>query len=144
LYFLEDDTISVIEPPVENSGISQGVLVKRQKLAKDSGEYFTPKDFNIAQNVTFYGKTFRIVSCDKFTQNYMTKVGIALNPSEPMPADKHQESRVRVQRVISATPLKKDKLVGFLEKDRMVLRFYCAWDDRVSKFGELREFVMLF
>lgn len=68
LYFLEDGSISVIEPPVENSGISQGVLIKRQKLAKDSGDFYSPPDFNIAKDITFFGKTFRLVSCDKFTQ----------------------------------------------------------------------------
>jgi hypothetical protein len=64
---LEDDSIAVIEPPVENSGIPQGVLIKRQKLPKSSTEFYTVEDFNIAVNVTFYGKTFRIVNCDKFT-----------------------------------------------------------------------------
>ena len=67
-YFVEDDTISVIEPPKENSGILQGVLIKRQKLPKDSASFFTAKDFNRGINITFYGKTFRIVACDKFTE----------------------------------------------------------------------------
>jgi hypothetical protein len=53
---------------VENSGIAQGVLIKRQKLAKSSNEFYYAKDFNVAINITFYGKTFRIVSCDQFTQ----------------------------------------------------------------------------
>jgi hypothetical protein len=26
------------------------------------------KDFNLGINITFYGRTFRIVSCDKFTE----------------------------------------------------------------------------
>ena len=68
LYFLEDDSISVVEPPVENSGIPQGVLIKRQKLPKSSTEYYKVSDFNLGKNITFYGKTFRIVSCDKFTE----------------------------------------------------------------------------
>lgn len=68
LFFLEDDSIVVIEPPVENSGIPQGVLIKRQKLPKSSTEYFGVRDFNLATNVTFYSKTFRIVDCDNFTR----------------------------------------------------------------------------
>uniref|UniRef100_T1H1C0 DM10 domain-containing protein n=1 Tax=Megaselia scalaris TaxID=36166 RepID=T1H1C0_MEGSC len=34
LYFLEDGTITVHEPPVENSGIPQGCLVHRQRIPK--------------------------------------------------------------------------------------------------------------
>jgi hypothetical protein len=74
LFFLEDDSIAVIEPPVENSGIPQGVLIKRQKLPKNSTEYYKASDFNLAQNITFYGKTFRIVSCDKFTEVFFFKI----------------------------------------------------------------------
>lgn len=33
-YFLEDDSIAVVEPLVENSGLPQGVLIKRQLLPK--------------------------------------------------------------------------------------------------------------
>ncbi|KAJ3275375.1 EF-hand domain-containing protein 1 [Terramyces sp. JEL0728] len=143
LYFLEDDSIAVVEPPVENSGIPQGVLIKRQKLPKSSSEFYKVSDFNIAQNVTFYGKTFRIISCDKFTEKYMRETeGIALNAKEEMPVDPHQESRVRPARKTPVASEKKDKLKRFLEKDRKVLRFYCIWDDRYSMFGELREFVL--
>jgi hypothetical protein len=34
-YYLEDDTISVLEPEVPNSGMPQGKLIKRQRLPKD-------------------------------------------------------------------------------------------------------------
>lgn len=68
LFFLEDDSIAVVEPPVENSGIAQGVLIKRQLMPKNEIESYGVHDFNLATNITFYGKTFRIVSCDKFTQ----------------------------------------------------------------------------
>lgn len=68
LYYVEDDSIAVVEPPVENSGIPQGVLLKRQKMPKSSTEFYTVRDFNLGINVTFYGKTFRVVSCDGFTE----------------------------------------------------------------------------
>ena len=78
-YFLEDDSISVVEPPVENSGIPQKVFIKRQRLPKplcEDGqeylpgtkqEYYTLKDFNVGVNLRFYSRTFRVVGCDKFT-----------------------------------------------------------------------------
>lgn len=68
-YYLEDDSMSVIEPVVENSGIPQGKLIKRQCLPKnDRGDHYHWKDLNRGINITIYGKTFRIVDCDKFTQ----------------------------------------------------------------------------
>lgn len=71
-YFLEDGSISVAEPPVENSGLQQGVLIRRQRISKADGEFFGVRDFNVGINITFFGKTFRIVDCDKFTEVSIT------------------------------------------------------------------------
>lgn len=68
LVYVEDDSVAVLEQPQENSGIPQGVFIKRQRLPKAKDEFYNAKDFNTGINVTFYGKTFRIVKCDKFTQ----------------------------------------------------------------------------
>ncbi|KAJ3020680.1 EF-hand domain-containing protein 1 [Thoreauomyces humboldtii] len=143
LYYVEDDSIAVVEPPVENSGIPQGVLIKRQRLPKNSTEFFTARDFNLGQNVTFYGKTFRVVDCDVFTRKYMNETEhITLNNPERMPEDPHEQHRLRPTRAYVAGPKPPDKLKRFLENDRKVLRFFCVWDDRLSMFGELREFVL--
>ncbi|KAJ3096418.1 EF-hand domain-containing protein 1 [Phlyctochytrium planicorne] len=142
-YFVEDDSVAVVEPPVENSGIPQGVLIKRQRLPKNSTEYYTVKDFNVGINITFYGKTFRITSCDKFTERYLKETEhITLNRKEELPSDPYQEIRNRPLRYPHHTMEKNDKLRRFLENDRKVLRFFCVWDDRDSMFGELREFVL--
>ena len=67
-YYLEDDSISVVEPVRENSGMPQGKLIKRQRLPKnDVGDIWHWKDLNNKVNVTFYGKVFYITDCDKFT-----------------------------------------------------------------------------
>jgi hypothetical protein len=45
-----------------------GKLIKRQRLPKnDQGDYWMWKDINLGQNVTFYGKVFHVLNCDKFT-----------------------------------------------------------------------------
>ncbi|XP_038539686.1 EF-hand domain-containing protein 1 isoform X2 [Canis lupus familiaris] len=68
-YYLEDDSMSVMEPVVENSGIPQGKLIKRQRLTKnDQGDHYHWKDLNRGINLTIYGRTFRVVDCDRFTQ----------------------------------------------------------------------------
>jgi len=51
------------------SGIPQGKLIKRQRLPKnDLGEHWHWKDFNLDILVTFYGKSFMIYDCNKWTE----------------------------------------------------------------------------
>ncbi|CAB3237276.1 unnamed protein product [Arctia plantaginis] len=69
VYFLEDDSITVIEPRVKNSGIWQGRLVKRAKIPKnDIGDYWHWKDLDNGKDICIYGKVFHTVSCDLFTR----------------------------------------------------------------------------
>lgn len=67
-YYLEDDSMSLVEPVIQNSGIPQGKLIKRQRLPKnDLGDFWHWKDLNIGMNITIYGKVFHTYDCDKFT-----------------------------------------------------------------------------
>lgn len=68
-YYLEDDSMCVIEPPVENSGIPQGKLIKRQRLTKNQhGELYHWKDLNLCMDMNVFGTEYRITRCDTFTQ----------------------------------------------------------------------------
>lgn len=127
-----------------SSGIPQGKLIKRQRLPKnDFGDYWNWKDLNIGISVTFYGKTFFLYDCDKWTNDFMTSEGIVMNPSEERLDDPCTESRKQPVRAYK-TPSNFDKLRQFIELDRQVLRFFCLWDDRDSTFGELRPVVLHF
>lgn len=143
-YYLEDDSISVVEPHVENIGMPQGKLIKRQRLPKnDVGDHWHWKDLNNGVNATFYGKIFHIYDCDEWTYGFLESEGIVLQPQEQLPTDPYIETR----REASAprnykTKSDFDKLRQFLEMDRKVLRFYAVWDDRDSMFGEMRKFVI--
>lgn len=54
-YYLEDDTISIIEPSVENSGLLQGKFLKRQRIPKDTaGALYGWRDLNVGTTVTFF------------------------------------------------------------------------------------------
>ncbi|KAK6187064.1 hypothetical protein SNE40_006312 [Patella caerulea] len=143
-YYLEDDTIAVFEPHVENSGMPQGKLIKRQKLPKDDeGGTYHWRDINIGMNLTFYGKIFKIVNCDQFTQNFLESEGIIVNPLEPVPTDPYIEQRKTASALKTfSTPSSFDKTRQFLELDRKVLRLFCLWDDQDSMFGELRPFIL--
>ena len=51
------------------SGIPQGKLIKRQRLPKnDLGDNWHWKDFNNGVELTFYGKSFMVYDCNKWTQ----------------------------------------------------------------------------
>lgn len=68
-YYLEDDSACIMEPRVENSGLVQGKLVKRQRLAKNErGEPYHWKELNLAQDLTVFGVVYRITDCDAFTR----------------------------------------------------------------------------
>lgn len=143
-YYLEDDSISVVEPHVENSGMPQGKLIKRQRLPKDDvGDHWTWKDLNIGINCTFYGKVFHLYNCDKWSREFLESEGIEVNPPEDVPTDPYAEHRREAAALRTfATPSDFDKLRQFMEMDRKVLRFYAVWDDRDSMFGEMRNFII--
>ncbi|XP_069092247.1 EF-hand domain-containing protein 1 [Pleurodeles waltl] len=141
-YYLEDDSISIMEPTVVNSGIPQGKFMKRQRQPKnDCGDHYHWKDLNIGINVTMYGKTFHIVNCDGFTQEFLESEGIELNPPEATPPDPYTELRKDPPRTY-ITPSDWDKLKQFVTMDRKVLRFYAIWDDTDTLYGEERPVII--
>lgn len=70
-FYLDDDTIHIIEPKVQNSGIPQGVFLKRAKLPMPCGtrDYDWP-DLRLGMDLNVYGRVFRIIDCDQFTRSY--------------------------------------------------------------------------
>jgi len=120
----------------------QGKLIKRQRLPKnDQGETWHWTDLNIAMNVVFYGRTFRIINCDQFTRDFLESEGKVLLSKEESPADPYTESRKQPLRSYD-TPTDFDKLKKFLDLDRKVLRFYVLWDDQDAMFGETRKYLI--
>lgn len=71
-YYLEDDTMHIIEQRIENSGIPQGVFLKRHKVTRpeDATAHYSWRDLNLGQNIDVYGRVFRIVDCDDFTRRF--------------------------------------------------------------------------
>lgn len=62
-FYLEDDSLQVIEPKVENSGIPQGTLIRRHRIPLPSPldeEYYTVDHFNIGKQITIYSRNFHI------------------------------------------------------------------------------------
>ncbi|XP_029679187.1 EF-hand domain-containing protein 1-like [Formica exsecta] len=134
VYYLEDDTLCVIEPVVDNAGFQQGKLVRRDKIPKNAkGDPFIWKDFNVGINVCIYGVVYRIVDCDSFTREFLTSQGIDVGEKESLPADPYAEQRKikhdgTIGR-ITTRMMSEDPRRRFLEFDGMVLSFDATWND---------------
>ncbi|XP_072369944.1 EF-hand domain-containing family member C2 isoform X3 [Scyliorhinus torazame] len=146
-FYLEDDTIQVVEPEVKNSGITQGTIIHRHRIPlpiPNDDQFYTVEHFNICQEIVFYAKTLMIVDCDQFTKNFLRKMGVKLNPPGCIPEDPYTSKREEMKK--NMQPLrpyeKVDKLKQFLDHDTHVLRFYCYWDDSENLFGEFRELIL--
>jgi hypothetical protein len=147
LFYLEDDTFQVNEKVTDNSGLNQGTLIRRHRVPKpapNDDKFYTVEELNVGQEITLYGRTFFLTSCDDFTADFITKLGIRVGASQEAPLDGHT---LKLQTVKSQKhPLrpyeKVDTLRQFLEHDRQVLRFYCLWDDSSSMFGDKRYMVL--
>lgn len=147
-FYLEDDSIQVIEPRDKNSGLPQGTLIRRHRIPKSPPNddlFYTVEDFNVGQEVTLYSRVFKITGCDEFTQNFLGKLGVRVKQiAEPVPEDPFMLHRKAMDE--SMQPLrpyeKHDTLKQFLDHDRHVLRFFCHWDDTDEMFGDPREMVL--
>eukprot|EP00340_Litonotus_pictus_P006922 CAMPEP_0170517442 /NCGR_PEP_ID=MMETSP0209-20121228/3435_1 /TAXON_ID=665100 ORGANISM="Litonotus pictus, Strain P1" /NCGR_SAMPLE_ID=MMETSP0209 /ASSEMBLY_ACC=CAM_ASM_000301 /LENGTH=645 /DNA_ID=CAMNT_0010802693 /DNA_START=50 /DNA_END=1987 /DNA_ORIENTATION=+ len=104
-FYLDDETIHVVEIKTENSGIPQGTILQRQKIKNvplqrgtygitmkpsirnedTSDRYLNYTDFQIGLEVNIYGKRFRICDCDDFTRKYYLSKGIDLGQPEKIP-----------------------------------------------------------
>ncbi|KAG7239667.1 hypothetical protein INR49_028603 [Caranx melampygus] len=134
-YYLEDDSMLIYEPMVENSGIPQGKRIKRQLLPKNEhGEYYQWKDLNLGMDLEVYGVKYHITQCDAFTQAFMESEGIVLNDPEPTPVDPYSK-RCNIPQPCFKTPSEFDSMHQFLTMDRKVLRFFALWDDTDSPCG---------
>ncbi|XP_076024088.1 EF-hand domain-containing protein 1-like [Genypterus blacodes] len=128
-YYLEDDTMEVYEPKVENSGLLQGKRTQRRPMPKsEHGEYYHWRDLNLAVDLEVCGFTYHITQCDTFTKEFMERGGMILNDPEPMPMDPYTERR-KICQPTHQTPSEFDSLQQYLVMDGKVLRFHAVWDN---------------
>jgi len=168
-YYLEDDSMHVAEPRLDNSGIPQGVFIKRHKVTREDGSFFNPDDFTVGGEVSIYGRTFFLVDADNFTREYMAARGKEQGGALPYPEDPVDGFRTTFglhKKTGSGGPgattqrmddfkyymearlgkpshlLSSDRLRQFLENNKKVLRFWCIWDDRDNMYGDRRPYVL--
>lgn len=97
LYYLEDDSMQVSEPKEENSGIPQGVFIKRHRIPKPDAagdEFYTYNDLSVSVEIKIYGRTFRLTDADPFTRNfYEQHLATTLGPREDSPDNPYTSMR---------------------------------------------------
>jgi hypothetical protein len=150
MYSMEDGTLQIAEPRVENSGIPQGAFLKRQRVLRADGQGFIgPDDFRVGAEISIYSRTYHLTGCDRFTRWFYEENGIDVGEDEPLVVDNWQKSYKFQKTVekgglpmtrsaydakeltkyqIGAPPADK-KFIQFLMNDRKVLRFNAFWDD---------------
>ncbi|XP_001361933.3 EF-hand domain-containing family member C2 [Drosophila pseudoobscura] len=144
-FYLEDGTMQVTEPKVENSGIPQGCLVHRQRIPKAptrDREFISIFDLNVDTDVQIFDRVYRISGCDIFTRQFLNRAGIHVPETQQEPSDPTTEIRKRsgLKQTFSGSSAvpKRHSFAQFLEFDRRVLKFHGYWNDR-SEFGDVRK-----
>jgi hypothetical protein len=163
-YFMEDGTLRVEEPKIENSGIPQGAFLKRHRVPLPDGTgFYSPGDFRCGEDVEIYKRVFHITGCDRFTRWFFEENNVDVGPDEPAVVDlwekQYKTSKAVERGALPATRLVVEskklvecnlgqppvdrRLTQFLENDRKVLRFYAYWDDH-TLYGNRLYFVCLY
>jgi len=167
-FYLEDGTMMISEPKIENSGIAQGAFVKRHRIPKPTrtsqtegiDSFYTFKDLRVDTSLKIYSRVFRIVDCDEYTrQFYVERLGETLAAGQVSPPDSFSLAKEReTEQMVS--PVSKDikenkeynelslggnrknaKYQQYLENDRKVLMFNCYWDDP-TRYGSRSYFTL--
>jgi hypothetical protein len=152
-FYLEDDTMHIIENRVENSGIPQGVFLKRHKLPVQGKQDTTYRwsDLRLGMNLNVYGRVFRIIDCDDFTRHFYSDQGQDLGRAEGWPEDTFAHTRAMINFKQNPPDLAEHKnyievmlkggrpnknLESFIKNDRNVLSFAIRWSDTSYDGGE--------
>ncbi|CAF0744089.1 unnamed protein product [Rotaria sp. Silwood1] len=146
-FYPEDDTVQVVEQRQNNVGFPQGTILKRHRVplpAPNDDRFYTYDQFNVGAEVSLYGRVYKLIDCDSFTRNFLTKLGVRVPPGFSAPEDpflKHRQVADGTQNPLR--PYERiDTLKQFINHDTHVLRFWGVWDDTESLYGDVRNFVI--
>ncbi|GIY92285.1 EF-hand domain-containing protein 1 [Caerostris extrusa] len=103
LYYLQDDTMEVVEPKIPNSGLMQGTLFKRHAFPTPAAKAgSTWKDLNLRTDMLVYGLLIRLCDCDNWTRIlsfkepinyfYVPHVGVFVAGVPDRCGDRHEQT----------------------------------------------------
>lgn len=151
-YYLCDKTIHIGEPHEINSGMPQGVILRRFRYTHPNGHNFDLNDFMIGKSFWLLGHEYHIVDVDDQTRNWYDEVlknpqpAPDVYPDRPYAEELGRSGKPPIKLPVESIcgPRKKDTLRQFLDYDRKVLRFTACWDDRDKLNGDKRNFILLY
>ena len=76
-----------------------GTLIRRHRIPlppPNDDEFYNVFHFNINQQMVLYSRIFTVTSCDSFTKNFLTKLGVQLNDPAAVPDDPYSKLRKKV------------------------------------------------
>ncbi|PIC17307.1 hypothetical protein B9Z55_023593 [Caenorhabditis nigoni] len=140
-YHLNDDTVTVNEPFVDNTGYLHGRIFRRQKVPAPNRigkPYIHWSDLNVGSDVNLFQTIYRITSCDGFTrnstfQNFLEEHGIKVNEDEELPEDPWLVRRRGVPRTAPKLPDQRE----FINRPPMLV-YRCCWLDHMNDFHGCR------
>jgi len=154
-FHLEDNTIEMSEPRVENSGLSQGKLLKRHQVPKPGPgrqsrvtpgplatgapqeiPIFTIADVYAGAELDIYNRIYTIIDADEATKRYLGSIGKPFGQSLACSAS-YWDPKLRPGALRHKKKnYKTVKNLGFYEYERKVLRFFGVWDGSEQMFGD--------
>jgi len=77
-----------------------GTLIRRHRIPKpqpNDDQFYTVEDFNIDKELMLYSRKFKLVDCDQFTSNFLSKLGVRVKSgSNRVPDDPYIQHRKAV------------------------------------------------
>jgi hypothetical protein len=162
LYHCVDGSILLREAVQVNSGMSQGVILKRQQVPN-----VTLDDLDLGASINVYGKTVTLVEASEATHRYFQDVVLRpLSPSAPWPAEDtynataQSKLEMRPRRTLPTSDFDHKRAMEAMRGSGIIskhapddvrtaqqflrnrinehLQFAAYWDDRAKKSGDLR------
>lgn len=81
-----------------------GVLLRRQRIPMPDPvryRFYDIIDLNIGKEPEIYGRVYKIVDCDKFTRQFLNRMGIPVPDPIEIPKDPHMELHKQASYVIN-------------------------------------------
>jgi hypothetical protein len=124
IYYIESNTLEIIEGIIRNSGLNQGKILKNGQVTNpQKNRIYLIEDFKAGAELNIYGRIYTIVDCDRECKRYMSKLGYDFGEAIEIPNnDGTYES---ANRVVKPSYLSKRIRSGDEEK---VLKFSGVWN----------------
>jgi len=88
---MEDDTITIQEPPIRNSGVMGGKFLGRQAVKKNDGNKYLAKDMYTGSLVDINSHQFELLNADEYSYRLME------NDSKTFPLSSYANVRERIE-----------------------------------------------